>query len=75
LGALWHLDGEQRQRRNEILRARDTRDYSFVDWLSSVTALIPAEEPPLFQIIPLDTPVTAGGAEGLPSHPALLTAP
>jgi 3-hydroxybenzoate 6-monooxygenase len=58
-GALWHLDGEKRRRRNEILRARDSRDYGFVDWLYSVTALIPAEEPPLFQVIPLDTPVPA----------------
>ena len=58
-GALWHLDGEKRERRNEILRARDTRDYSFVDWLYSVTALTPEEEPPMFQVIPLGTPVTA----------------
>ena len=58
-GALWHLDGEKRERRNEILRARNTRDYSFVDWLYSVTALTPAEEPPMFKVIPLDTPVTA----------------
>jgi 3-hydroxybenzoate 6-monooxygenase len=57
-GALWHLDGEQRERRNEILRARDTRDYGFVDWLYSVTALVPAEEPPMFQVIPLNAPVT-----------------
>ena len=58
-GALWHLDGAKRERRNEILRARDIRDYSFVDWLYSVTALTPAEEPPMFKVIPLDTPVTA----------------
>ena len=55
-GALWHLDGEKRERRNEILRARDTRDYSFVDWLYSVTALTPAQEPPMFQVIPLRHP-------------------
>jgi 3-hydroxybenzoate 6-monooxygenase len=58
-GALWHLDGEKRQRRNEILRARDPRDYRFVDWLYSVTALTPAEEPPMFQVIPLDAPSAA----------------
>ncbi len=58
-GALWHLDGAKRERRNEILRGRDVRDYSFVDWLYSVTALTPAEEPPMFKAIPLDTPVTA----------------
>jgi 3-hydroxybenzoate 6-monooxygenase len=53
-GTLWHLDGEKRERRNEILRARDPRDYRFVDWLYSVTALTPAEEPPMFQVIPLN---------------------
>jgi 3-hydroxybenzoate 6-monooxygenase len=57
-GALWHLDGEQRERRNAILRARDIRDYSFVDWLYSATALTPEEEPPMFKPIPLDPPVT-----------------
>jgi 3-hydroxybenzoate 6-monooxygenase len=55
-GILWHLDGEKRERRNEILRARDPRDYSFVDWLYSITALTPAEEPEMFQVIPLATP-------------------
>jgi 2-polyprenyl-6-methoxyphenol hydroxylase-like FAD-dependent oxidoreductase len=55
-GRLWHLDGARRERRNEILRARDPRDYSFVDWLYSVTALTPQEEPPMFQAIPLDAP-------------------
>jgi 2-polyprenyl-6-methoxyphenol hydroxylase-like FAD-dependent oxidoreductase len=54
-GTLWHLDGEKRERRNEILRARDPRDYRFVDWLYSITALTPAEEPPMFATIPLDT--------------------
>ncbi len=55
-GELWHLDGEKRARRNAILRARDPRDYSFVDWLYSATALTPAEEPALFTKIPLDAP-------------------
>jgi salicylate hydroxylase len=54
-GALWHLDGAKRERRNEILRTRDPRDYRFVDWLYRVTALTPAEEPPMFQAIPLET--------------------
>jgi 2-polyprenyl-6-methoxyphenol hydroxylase-like FAD-dependent oxidoreductase len=58
-GVLWHLDGEKRARRNEILRARDPRDYSFVDWLYSRTALTPAEEPEMFQIIPLNAPAPA----------------
>jgi salicylate hydroxylase len=58
-GILWHLDGEKRDRRNEILRARDPRDYSFVDWLYSITALTPAEEPEMFQVIPLATPSPA----------------
>jgi salicylate hydroxylase len=58
-GVLWHLDGEKRERRNQILRARDPRDYRFVDWLYSITALTLAEEPPIFQVIPLDTPAAA----------------
>ena len=58
-GVLWHLDGEKRERRNEILRARDPRDYGFVDWLYSVTALTPAEEPPMFQEISLNAPAPA----------------
>jgi 3-hydroxybenzoate 6-monooxygenase len=58
-GALWHLDGETRERRNEILRARDPRDYRFVDWLYRVTALTPEQEPPMFPVIPLDAPAPA----------------
>jgi salicylate hydroxylase len=58
-GDLWHLDGEKRERRNAILRARETRDYRFVDWLYSVTALTPAEEPPMFRVIPLDAGAAA----------------
>jgi salicylate hydroxylase len=57
-GKLWHLDGDQRERRNEILRARDTYDYSFTDWLYSTTALTPAQEPEMFKPIPLATPTT-----------------
>ena len=56
-GELWHLDGEQRDRRNQILRARDPHDYSFTDWLYSTTALTPSQEPPMFTPIPL-TPLT-----------------
>jgi 2-polyprenyl-6-methoxyphenol hydroxylase-like FAD-dependent oxidoreductase len=56
-GKLWHLDGEQRQRRNEILRARDPLDYKFTDWLYSTTALTPAQEPEMFTPVPLETPV------------------
>jgi salicylate hydroxylase len=52
-GQLWHLDGERRERRNEILRARDTYDYSFVDWLYGPTALTPDQEAAMFTVIPL----------------------
>ncbi|AKJ15484.1 3-hydroxybenzoate 6-hydroxylase [Streptomyces incarnatus] len=52
-GELWHLDGERRLRRNAIMRARDTYDYSFTDWVYGPTALTPAEEPPMFTPIPL----------------------
>jgi 2-polyprenyl-6-methoxyphenol hydroxylase-like FAD-dependent oxidoreductase len=70
-GELWHLDGEKRARRNEILRARDPRDYTFVDWLYSVTARMPSEEPEMFEVIPLDRPAPAargfGGSANSPS--------
>ncbi|MEV1295726.1 FAD-dependent monooxygenase [Pseudonocardia sp. NPDC049635] len=52
-GELWHLDGEEREQRNTLLRTRDTYDYSFVDWLYGPTALHPDEEPPMFEPIPL----------------------
>jgi 3-hydroxybenzoate 6-monooxygenase len=58
-GELWHLDGDRRDRRNEILRARDTHDYSFTDWLYSTTALTPAQEPEMFEPIPLAAPAPA----------------
>ena len=54
-GALWHLDGIKRLQRNALLRARDTYDYSFTDWLYSTTALTPSEEPALFRPVPLDS--------------------
>ncbi|WP_051839616.1 FAD-dependent monooxygenase [Streptomyces sp. NRRL F-5126] len=52
-GELWHLDGDDRLRRNAILTARDTHDYSFTDWVYGPTALTPDEEPPMFTPIPL----------------------
>jgi 3-hydroxybenzoate 6-monooxygenase len=54
-GDLWHLDGPRRLQRNAILRARDTYDYSFVDWLYERTALTVDQEPEMFQPIPLDS--------------------
>ncbi|MEV6330171.1 FAD-dependent oxidoreductase [Streptomyces sp. NPDC051909] len=56
-GALWHLDGEPRLRRNAIMRARDTYDYSFTDWVYGPTALTPDEEPEMFTPIPLSSAV------------------
>jgi salicylate hydroxylase len=52
-GELWHLDGVAREQRNVLLRARRVDDYSFVDWLYGPTALFPADEPPMFEPIPL----------------------
>ena len=52
-GELWHHDGEKRLRRNAILRARDTYDYTFVDWLYGPTALTPGQEAEMFTAIPL----------------------
>ncbi|MFF5343665.1 FAD-dependent monooxygenase [Streptomyces althioticus] len=65
-GELWHLDGLAREQRNALLRARDTYDYSFTDWLYGPTALTPDQEPEMFTPIPLDSaelaePVAAGG--------------
>ncbi|MFI9596422.1 FAD-dependent monooxygenase [Nonomuraea sp. NPDC052265] len=54
-GALWHLDGVPRLRRNALLRDRDVHDYSFVDWIFGPTALTPEDEPPMFRPIPLGT--------------------
>ncbi len=64
-GELWHLDGAKRDRRNEILRARDIYDYSFIDWLYSTTALTPDAEPALFRAIPLDLPALPGKIAGV----------
>jgi 3-hydroxybenzoate 6-monooxygenase len=54
-GDLWHHDGTKRLQRNAILRARDTGDYSFTDWIYGPTALTPDQEPPLYPNIPLDS--------------------
>lgn len=54
-GELWHLDGVHREQRNALLRARDTYDYSFIDWLYGPTALTPDQEPPMFTPIPLSS--------------------
>ena len=70
-GELWHLDGEQRDRRNKILRARDPYDYSFTDWLYSTTALTPAQEPAMFTPIPL----TPEPQPPPPSSPSRSSAP
>jgi len=59
-GALWHLDGAKRLQRNTILRARDTYDYSFVDWLYERTALTIDDEPQMFRPIPLGSTALAG---------------
>jgi len=63
-GDLWHLDGPRRLRRNAILRARDTYDYSFVDWLYKRTALTADQEPEMFRPIPLDSPGPVAEPQG-----------
>ncbi|MEU1213406.1 FAD-dependent oxidoreductase [Streptomyces sp. NPDC005791] len=52
-GKLWHLDGEQRLRRNAIMRALDPSGYAFTDWVYGPTALTPDEESAMFTPIPL----------------------
>jgi 2-polyprenyl-6-methoxyphenol hydroxylase-like FAD-dependent oxidoreductase len=54
-GELWHLDGLDRERRNVLLRARHTHDYSFIDWLYGPTALFVNDEPPMFETVPLSS--------------------
>jgi len=50
-GDLWHLTGSDRLWRNDVMRTRDVRDYSFVDWLYGSTALRPEEETPMFEAL------------------------
>ncbi|MEV0105059.1 FAD-dependent oxidoreductase [Nocardia sp. NPDC050799] len=52
-GELWHLDGIRRAQRNVLLRERGVGDYAFTDWVYGPTALFPADEPPMFEPIPL----------------------
>lgn len=52
-GELWHLDGPARELRNQLLRERDTYDYSFIDWLYGPTALEPQDESAMFTPISL----------------------
>jgi salicylate hydroxylase len=54
-GILWHHVGVKREQRNVLLKARDTYDYSFVDWLYGPTALFPEDEAEMFTPIPLDS--------------------
>lgn len=51
-GELWHLTGEDREWRNEVMRGREVGDYSFIDWLYGPTALHPTQEPEMFTAIP-----------------------
>lgn len=49
-GDLWHLDGLRREQRNAVLRARDTYDYTYTDWIYGPTALSPVDEPPPYPV-------------------------
>ncbi len=55
-GDLWHLDGDARTHRNQLLRDRNFHDYTFTDWLYGPTALYPHQEPPMFTPVPLTAP-------------------
>ncbi|WP_371572953.1 FAD-dependent oxidoreductase [Streptomyces sp. NBC_01314] len=52
-GELWHHVGVEREQRNAVMRARDTYDYSFMDWIYGPTALTPDQEPEMYPSIPL----------------------
>lgn len=56
-GAMWHLEGLAREQRNTVLRGRETTDYSFTDWIYGPTALVPDEEPDLYESISLEQAV------------------
>lgn len=64
-GVLWHLNGLPRQQRNVLLQARETQDYSMIDWLYSTTALTPEDEPEMFRPISLETAAEASLTQGL----------
>ncbi|MFF3585162.1 FAD-dependent oxidoreductase [Streptomyces mirabilis] len=54
-GELWHHVEVEREQRNAVMRARDTYDYSFMDWVYGPTALTPDQEPEMYTAIPLDS--------------------
>lgn len=54
-GELWHLDGLARLQRNQVLRDRDTYDYTYTEWIYGPTALTPEQEPPLYPTFPLSS--------------------
>ena len=58
--ALWHLTGDERLWRNDVMRTRDVRDYAFVDWLYGATALVPEGEPPMFEPLVARVTVPSG---------------
>ncbi len=62
-GELWHHDGVKRLQRNAILRARDTYDYTYTEWIYGDTALTPEQEAPIYPIIPLDSIAVEEGVQ------------
>jgi 3-hydroxybenzoate 6-monooxygenase len=54
-GEFWHLDGERREQRNALLRARNTYDYTYIDWIYGPTALWPDQEPPMYPVAPFSS--------------------
>ncbi len=72
-GELWHHDGLKRLQRNAILRARDTRDYTYTEWIYGPTALTPEEEPEMYPVIPLGS-VDVNSDASTGRRPGLVTA-
>lgn len=63
----WHHDRIKRLQRNAILRARDTHDYTFTEWICGPTALTPEEEPGTYPVVPLESVDVAADEQGLVS--------
>ena len=54
-GELWHLRDHERLQRNAVFESLDPHAWAFTDWVWGPTALFPADEPAMYQPVPLDS--------------------